>query len=168
MSRKKPAVAWLEDDDRLREEICKKADRELRQAKIHFSATIGGFWQCLRDYQPQILIIDVMLPPIKGVRLLSEGVGLAGWVRRGLIPQPQAAFLKLAAENAALPDEHPGYADTPIVFLTGRTEERLGEELKDACIRKCRIIEKRVLDVSDALDDVLSIIRDTLNIPAPG
>jgi DNA-binding NarL/FixJ family response regulator len=156
MTKKGPFAARLEDDDPLREETMKKALRELPDVQIHFSGSIAGFWECLWLFQPEILVIDVMLPEVPDVKRLSEGVALAKWVRLGQIPDSQAAQVPIAPRLRKLPRS---YASTYILFITGRAAEKLQSELQMAEVQNYDIVEKGADTDVSAVDLALGTIR---------
>ena len=166
MSCEGPFVAWVEDDDRFREEVMRKTLRELPNVKVHFSQTVLGFWRSLYEFRPRILVIDVMLPQIEGDKRLSEGAVLARWVRDGSIPDPQAEYLLAPKDMRKLPVS---YADVPIRFLTGRSEDRLRAELKDLGIAETgyQILDKGSAAERSSVDLLVEFINETRSSGAP-
>jgi hypothetical protein len=161
-----PMVAWIEDDDSLREQIMVQTGRELPEVVIHFSSGISGFWICLHDFDPCVLVIDVMLPYLPGVKRLSEGVYLADWVRKGEIPCAEAASLQIPPAKRVLlsPNGSVGrYAKVPIVFCSGRSEARLRSELDEKGVHDYTVFEKGRDDDESAVDRVIEFIRECLS-----
>lgn len=157
MNSEKPFAAWLEDDDSFREEVMRKVSRDLAGVPIHFSGTVGGFWECLSKFQPKILLIDVMLPKILGVKRLSEGVALARWVREGRIPAEQADGLGIPEGMRTI---DPRYSSTRILFVTGRSEERLETEMAEPGLQEYGILEKGGAEEESAVDAAVRIIKE--------
>ncbi len=155
MEQNEPFAAWLEDDPRLLEEIMKLACFELPDLCIHFSETAAGLWECLCRYEPQIIVIDIMLPPIRSVELLSEGVALAKWIREGEMPLARARELGVAQGHCILRKD---YSGTRMVFPTARAQGTLARELEMAGVGRPEIIEKATDPDSSSVDQVIAII----------
>lgn len=164
MNSEEPFAAWLEDEDSFREEVMRKVSRELAGVPIHFSGTVGGFWECLSKFQPNILLIDVVLPQIPGVTRLSEGVALARWVREGKIPAEQAQSLDIAEGVRTIA---PRYRGAPILFVTGRSGDRLKTELTEAGVQEYQILEKGGAEEESAVDAAVRIIKEAWESAKP-
>ena len=150
-------VAWLEDDDTLREEIRKQTRRELPGVPIHFSGTVAGFWECLCQFSPQILMVDVMLPKIAGVKRLSEGVAVAQWIQKREITESAAASLGIPKEMCKLRGD---YSRARLYFVTGRGKAALRAELRKAKVNCTKIIEKGLSDDKSVADKAIKIIEE--------
>ncbi|MBI5383280.1 MAG: hypothetical protein HZA90_01190 [Verrucomicrobia bacterium] len=151
-----PLVLWLEDDDKLREEMMKQAMRELRNVRLQFFSASAGFWRGLRTLVPKAVVIDVMLPQVDGVRRLSEGVMLAKWIRDGCIPDRYVKSLGLENQEASLTAD---FSKLSIIFLTGRSEYLLRRELGKLTMDHYLIIEKAANEESSGVDEVFEYLR---------
>jgi CheY-like chemotaxis protein len=165
MIRPDTSVAWLEDDDQLREQIMVQCLRELPEVRFLFSAAAAEFWRHLWEHKPRIVVIDVMLSYVAGTRRLSEGVAVSKWLRDGKIPPEIAGTLGLPAELWGLPDR---YADqkVPIIFCTGRSKDRLESELCRLTmdLRPYETMWKGEQSETTAVDKTIERIRQRLGL----
>ena len=158
MSDNEAFAAWIEDDDGLREQIMIKCLNRMSDVTVVFAATVRGFWECLLDREPHVLVIDVILPQTGAVRRLWEGVDLARWIRAGQIPRTIADEIGVPPEKSVLPKGH-RCIDAPIAFCSVRNEEKLEEALEEAGLAGCPIYHKGLPGEETAVDRAVRFIR---------
>lgn len=148
-------VAWLEDDDPLRQEILTGMLIRVPEVPLYMASDVPSLWEGLRKHTIRIIFIDVMLASICRVKRLSEGVALGQWIHSCALPAEYARTFELEAKI-------PGrYKDVPLVFATGRATDRLEVELKEVGLEGCPILAKADED-TNLLDVAADLIKSTI------